>query len=247
MSVLGTLSLLLALQSPDPRFLYVKYQLTEKFGFSWQEVDSLFKDPRLRLYPPDAFPKRRIDWEEFKREILRPSSVRAGRTFITEHREVFEAAEARFGVESEYIASLLRVETHFGKNLGDFRVINVFYTRLLDKDSRRWKWAADNLIALSVYCLVYELDCYGIYGSHAGASGLPQFLPTTLVEHGVDADLDRMENVFSLRDAVFSAANYLVSLGWHKNKELVLAGYYGQSRGYPEAVERYALAVGRIE
>lgn len=247
MSVIGTLSLLLALQSSDPRLLYVKYQLKDKFGFDWREVDSLFADPRLQIYPPEIFPRGKVDWEGFTKEILSPSSIQAGREFIAANREVFAAAEARFGVESDYIASLLRVETHFGKNLGHFQVVNVFYTRLLEKNDKRWRWAADNLIAFSVYCLIYELDCYGIYGSHAGAFGLPQFLPTTLVGYGVDADGNRMEDIFSLRDAVFSAANYLVSLGWHEDKEQALALYYGSSRGYPLAVERYALAIRRVE
>lgn len=237
--------LFVAFQSPDPYLGEVKTELVERFGFGSKEVDSLFADPRLGVYPRSAFPKGTWSWTEYTAQILAPASVRDGREFLELHRDLFRAAEVRFGVESHYLISLLRVETHLGRNLGNYVVMNVFYTRL--RNPGRRTWAKENLVALAVYCLIYEIDCYEIRGSHAGAFGLPQFLPTTLVEYGLDADRDGMENLFSVEDAVMSAANYLTALGWRENKERALALYYGSSHGYPRAVERYALAVSETE
>ncbi len=228
-------------QNHDPRMEYVKSELMDRFGFQASEVDSLFADPRLAIYPPDSFPKRKISWDEYRREILSEQSVQNGRDFLESHRDIFNEVETRFNINGEYLVSLLRVETNLGEKTGNYRVINVFYTRLQDEE--RWQWAADNLIALTLYCLLYEIDCFEIRGSHAGAIGLPQFLPTILVKYAIDADGSGFEDLFSLHDAVASAANYLVALGWHENRSSALAEYYGSSRGYPATVELYASAL----
>jgi len=248
MGIAAIFCIFVAFQMPvpeQPELLAVKTELVDRFGFAKRQVDSLFSDSRLKRYPQSAFPKGAWSWENYTKEILSPASVRAGRKFLEEHRLIFQRAEEQFGVESHYLVSLLRVETHLGQNLGRYSVMNILYTRLQEKNRRTW--AEKNLIALSVYCLLYEIDCYAIKGSYAGAFGLPQFLPLTLVYYGVDADGDGVENLFSVEDAVMSAANYLVALGWHEDKTRALALYYGSSRGYPVAVRRYALAVKRIE
>jgi lytic murein transglycosylase len=63
----------------------------------------------------------------------------------------------------------------------------------------------------------------GMRGSWAGAMGHMQFMPSTLLKHGVDADGDGRINIWtSLPDAFASAANYLANTGWRKNEPVAL-------------------------
>ena len=49
--------------------------------------------------------------------------------------------------------------------------------------------------------------------------GHMQFMPSTMLKHGVDADGDGRINIWrSLPDAFASAANYLARTGWHKDE-----------------------------
>lgn len=78
--------------------------------------------------------------------------------------------------------------------------------------------------------------------SEEGAQGLMQIMPATNVDYGVDADGDGRPNPFSPKDAVYTAANYLVKLGWGtKSDETVLGLYYSGKNGVPNL--GYARAV----
>jgi lytic murein transglycosylase len=63
----------------------------------------------------------------------------------------------------------------------------------------------------------------GMRGSWAGAMGHMQFMPSTLLKYGVDADGDGRINIWtSLPDAFASAANYLAKTGWRKDEPAAL-------------------------
>jgi membrane-bound lytic murein transglycosylase B len=79
-----------------------------------------------------------------------------------------------------------------------------------------------------------------------GAFGLPQFLPSSVLSYGVDADGNGQIDLFMIQDAIFSTANFLVNHGYHKNKYLAFSRYYGSSRGYPRAVTLYASALSLV-
>ena len=56
-------------------------------------------------------------------------------------------------------------------------------------------------------------------GAWAGEIGMVQMLPKDILENGVDADGDGKVNLqSSTRDALFSAAKMLKSLGWKANE-----------------------------
>lgn len=49
-----------------------------------------------------------------------------------------------------------------------------------------------------------------------------QFIPTTLMQYGVDGNGDKKIDIInSVGDAMFSAGNYLNKLGWDKNQRIV--------------------------
>ncbi len=231
--------LVLAPQSNE-RMDYAVSQLIEN-GFSRQEAEAFFQDPRLKLYPPRTVQARKIDWDQIIARLVSPASVKRGKDFLLQHRDQLLAAEKKFGVPKEVITALLGLESNFGKTTGNYTTVNIFYTTLVRREEeKRWKWAGDNLASLAAYCRNIQSDCFEIQGSYAGALGPAQFLPQSVEAYGHDGNGDNLVNPFDINDAIFSAANFLVKHGWQEDQTKALGRYYGSSRGYPRAVLAYA-------
>ncbi|MDY3331099.1 MAG: lytic murein transglycosylase, partial [Pelistega sp.] len=63
-----------------------------------------------------------------------------------------------------------------------------------------------------------KFDGYTATGSFAGASGLGQFMPISILHYAVDADGNgKIDLRNSTKDAIFSVANFLVKHGWQSN------------------------------
>lgn len=228
--------------SPEPRITALEVRLALE-GVPTAVTASFFNDTRLYRYPGRAPIRREWTWQRFTTELLEPRSIVAGERFFLEHWRWFLDAQLRYGVSPEDILAILRIETRFGNELGSTGVFNVFYTYLFDRKESRALWAQDNLSALIHYCLAARLDCFELKGSHMGAFGLPQFLPVSALAYGVDADGNGVVDLFSVPDAISSAANYLAERGYHTDRLASFADYYGSSYGYPRAVHRYASAL----
>ena len=90
--------------------------------------------------------------------------------------------------------------------------------------------------------------------SYAGAIGWMQFMPSTWLRWGIDADGDGVADPWNPEDAVFSAARYLAASGgatdiaravysynhadWYVNEVLGLADLYGQGASTTFALDR---------
>lgn len=86
-----------------------------------------------------------------------------------------------------------------------------------------------------------------IRGSGSGAFGMPQFLPTSYLNHGVDGNGDGVVSLYDPDDAIYSCAKYLSAHGWkpgidHEAQRRVIWDY-NHSDAYIDTV--LALA-GRI-
>ncbi len=229
----------------NPRVQFVIAELVEN-GFSPSEAEAFFTDPRLAAYPPRTIQPRKIDWDQIIAGLVAPASVERGQQFLTEHEDTLRRAEEAYGVEKEVLTAILRVESNLGQNSGRYIVFNAYYTYLIQsEEERRWKWAAENLVALAAYCRArQEEDCFAVLGSYAGAMGPAQFLPSSVRKWGADGNGDAIVNPFEFDDALFSAANFLIEHGWRDDKMQALGRYYGSANGYPRAILAYAEALG---
>ncbi|MBI1956037.1 MAG: lytic transglycosylase domain-containing protein, partial [Acidobacteria bacterium] len=111
------------------------------------------------------------------------------------------------------------------------------------EEESRWKWFAENLVALAVYCKTTGNDCFDVRGSYGGALGPAQFLPKSAELYGADGDGDGVVDLAKPLDAIYSAANFLVKHGWHQDSTVALAKYFGAGNGYPRAVLAYTEAL----
>jgi peptidoglycan lytic transglycosylase B len=242
----ATFALFLALSpSVHQRVAYVVDQLTQN-GFSRREARALFRDRRLKTYPPVEVAPHQIDWDGFIASLVTADSVERGVEFLSQNRSALSQAEQRYGVEKEVLTALLRVESNLGKNTGRYVTFNVFYTSLVrSTEEFRWKRAAENLVSLAVYCKRSRESCFQIQGSYGGALGPAQFLPHTLEIYGCDGNGDGIVDPFQTGDAICSAANFLVQNGWREDQTEALGKYYGVTEGYPRAVLAYAETLRR--
>jgi len=235
--------LLLAAPAAGERVEYAITQMVQQ-GLSREEAEAFFQDPRLELLPPQVVQPRKIDWDQVIAGLVAGNSVQRGSEFLARYQESLARAEVQFDVDRIALTALLRLESNFGQNTGNYGAFNVFYTLLSRQEAeRRWRWAADNLAALAAYCKNASKDCFQVRGSYGGALGAAQFLPYSVLQFGADGNGDHVVDPFEMEDAIASAANFLVQHGWHADPAQALAKYYGTSEGYPRAVFAYAAAL----
>ncbi len=218
---------------------YIRKQLILS-GFSAVSVNKLLADKRLRLYPVKIVAYKQPDWKSIEDKLYSPASLQRGADYIKSNQTVFDQAEKDFGVPKEALAGLIAIETDFGKNVGGYVIFNMLYSRLIHWPESKWKGQAAELVALSKYCLQSKINCYSIRGSYAGAFGLVQFMPSSLLSYGIDGDHDGVIDLSQPADAIPSAANYLKMHGWAEDQLKALARYYGSSEGYPKIVLTFA-------
>ena len=122
---------------------------------------------------------------------------------------LWQRAGAAYGIPWQVLASINKVESNFGRNMGP---------------------------------------------SSAGAIGWMQFMPSTWMRWGVDADGDGVADPWNPTDAVFSAARYLAAAGgtsdlyrgvyaynhadWYVNEVLSLADVYGSDQTVAFSLDR---------
>jgi membrane-bound lytic murein transglycosylase B len=113
------------------------------------------------------------------------------------------------------------LETEYGSNKGNYGLPSSLMT--LAYEGRRAEFFRNQLLDTMRIVDAKHNTVAGMRGSWAGAMGHMQFMPSTLLKHGVDADGDGRINIWtSLPDAFASAANYLANTGWRKDEPVAL-------------------------
>jgi len=183
------------------------------------------------------------------RRLQSAASVAAARRCRARYAAEFEAAEAAHAVPAELIAAIIHVESACGRNTGASRVFHRL-ARLamanepanLARNVRRHaaRGAPDPTLparvrargryledvfypevrALFTVGVDLGIDPLALRGSVAGAFGYPQFLPTSFLNHGVDANGDGRVDLYDMADAASSCARYLRDHGWRPELSL---------------------------
>ena len=153
----------------------------------------------------------RGEYLQFKQEAARFEFAQA-------HARWLALAQERYGVEPEIVLGILGVETFYGRLTGGFRTLDALATLSLDfptgrKD--RTPFFRQELGRFFKLCKEQQLQPDQVKGSFAGALGLPQFMPSSWLQHAVDLDGDgHIDLLGSPADAIGSVAHYLQSFGW---------------------------------
>ncbi len=160
-------------------------------------------------------------WDRYKKLFIEDKRIKNGKKFIKENTSLFDQVEKEFGVPREIIASILGVETRYGKIKGSYRVLDSLTTLGFDFP-RRSKFFKSELIEFFILTRENNLDINTIQGSYAGAMGYGQFISSSYRAYAIDYDGDGYADLFnSVPDAVASIANYLKKHGWKRDGVIV--------------------------
>ncbi len=161
------------------------------------------------------------NWTLYRSRFVEPIRIRQGLKFWQENRRTLERAEKEFGVPAEIIASIIGVETLYGRNMGNFRVMDALMTLAFDFPTEHPRAAertaffrseVEHFLSLKSKS---KIDPLSLRGSYAGAMGLPQFMPSSWARFAVDYDGDgKIDLINSVDDAIGSVANYFIAFGW---------------------------------
>lgn len=144
--------------------------------------------------------------------------------FVADNLEDLVRTEKEYNIEKEMIASVIGIESNFGKNTGRYYAFNSFVS-LYAKDYRK-DFAITELTELLKFCKKNNRDIF-IKSSYAGAIGFGQFIPSSLNAYF-------MGDVYSMKDNINSVANYLKSN--KRNGDVGMIYSYNPSLFYVMAV-----------
>jgi membrane-bound lytic murein transglycosylase B len=199
-------------------------QMVSKHGFDPEALKALlaqvnYIDSAVQLMKP-APPGKPKNWQAYRERFIEPVRIDAGVHFWNENAAALARAEAQYGVPAEVIVGIIGVETVYGRNTGRFRVMDVLttlafaYPEAPNREARMsfFRGELENTLLLARKS---NLDPLTLVGSFAGAVGLPQFMPGSILAFGVDFDNDGQVDLRnSAVDAIGSVANFLLQHGW---------------------------------
>ncbi|XVJ69445.1 MAG: lytic murein transglycosylase B [Rhizobacter sp.] len=171
------------------------------------------------IMPPPAGTAK--NWAAYRARFVEPSRIHAGLAFWQTHAKWLELAEERYGVPAEIVVGIVGVETLYGRHMGSFRVIDALATLAFDFPSGRKDrspFFRDELEQFLVLTQREGVDPLSVRGSFAGAMGLPQFMPSSIMKYAVDFDGNGHIDLHkSHADVIGSVARYLSDFGWQRD------------------------------
>lgn len=238
-----------------------------KDGFDKNTIIRLYSNPKVYFEVKGAslflfHREAELNYDQF----TLPRNIQKSRKYMAKHKPDLLRAEKKYGVNKEIITAIILIETRLGTRLGGPSVLNMLSTvaslsdpdvrnifwgkvsksnKLTKKKFEKWvgrksKWAYNELKAFLTYTTREKIDPVRIYGSYAGAMGIPQFMPSNILAFAKDGNNDGRVDLFNHADAIMSVATYLKHYGWHsgikrKGAHNVIY-HYNQSRPYVDAV-----------
>ena len=176
---------------------------------------------RLMTPPPPDQAKSVRNWQVYRQRFVEPIRIRGGVAFMQAHAQALQKAERLYGVPTEVIAAIIGIETLYGRSMGDFKVLDAlntlafYYPPPIRPD--RVKLFQDQLADLIELDVAGKIDARTQRGSFAGAIGIPQFMPGSILRYAVSAQSNqRIDLSNNFDDSILSVANFLVEHGWVK-------------------------------
>jgi membrane-bound lytic murein transglycosylase B len=180
----------------------------------------------VKLVTPAPSPSIK-NWKIYQSRFLDPVRINAGVRFWKQNQATLQRAYEEFGVPPEVIVGIIGVETIYGRYMGNFRVLDALTTLTFDYPNTpnradRMATFRKNLEDYLVWTRDTQIDPTTVLGSYTGAIGIPQFLPSSIVQYAVDYEGNKHIDLRSSpADAIGSVANYLKENGWENGRPVV--------------------------
>ncbi len=199
-------------------------QMVKKYHFKRTELVKLFSavKPRPTVIRSIKAPLEQRPWYTYQMVFITESRIRQGVEFWNKYQDVLARAEKMYGVPASIIVATIGVETKYGKNTGEFRVIDAL-VNIAFSDSPRAPYFLNELKEFLLLTREQHLDPLKVMGSYAGAIGQPQFMPSSYRYYAVNFSGDRKIDLSkSEADVIGSIANYYKKHGWKTNEPIAI-------------------------
>ncbi len=230
---------------PEPSWSFVRNQL-KLANFSEPFIKALAKD-----YDTSAFEEvvrlnvlLFLKKSDYHGPQINDQAVSETSLFAKENKATLTKAQKTYGVPGQVVASLLYLESRYGKNSGHFHVPSVYLDlvqaprtevqaylltqthrysesitpeqkkEIIARTHRKARFALEELHALE---RVFKWNWKlgtDFRGSFSGAFGMPQFLPSSYLSFARAIAPKTQPNLDEADDAIMSVAFYLKQHGW---------------------------------
>ncbi|NIE68492.1 lytic murein transglycosylase B [Burkholderia sp. Ax-1719] len=205
--------------------------MVARYDFNADALHALFASASysataVKLVTPSPTPGTK-NWRAYQARFLDTVRINAGVKFWRANQATLQRAADQFGVPPEVIVGIIGVETIYGRYMGNFRVLDALTTLAFDypdtpNRTDRMATFRKNLEDYLVWTRDSQIDPSSVLGSYTGAIGIPQFLPSSIVQYAVDYEGNHHIDLRnSTADAIGSVANYLKQNGWETGRPVV--------------------------
>ncbi|MFZ3018626.1 MAG: lytic murein transglycosylase B [Gallionella sp.] len=191
-------------------------EMVAKHQFKRDELEQVFAHAQHRPAIIEAIsrPSTARPWPEYRASFVNRQRIKLGLEFWHKYRATLRRAEKKYGVPQEIVVALIGVETIYGRNAGNYRVLDALTTLAFDYP-RRADFFRSELEHYLLLARDQQFDLLSLRGSYAGAMGVPQFMPSSYRKYAVDFNGNHTIDLLREdRDAIGSVANYLLGYGW---------------------------------
>jgi membrane-bound lytic murein transglycosylase B len=217
--------------SGNPRLTHFINQMVTKHGFNRAKLTTLFTQVKHETWISNYMNRQRparkkpnpngAGWSKYRVKFVKASKINKGVQFWRQNEAALQRASQRYGVPAEYIVSIIGVETNYGNNFGKFRVIDALTTIGLT-NKRRGKSFLKYLEDFLLMTRKEGMNPLRPIGSHAGAMGYGQFMPSSFLNYAVDFDGNGVRDLWHPTDAIGSIANYFKKHGWRSGEAVTV-------------------------
>ncbi len=231
-TLLFILLLKLNLFSNETNYLYNKdaskliKDLVNNHGFSKSYLDELFSNVKVQKSALKYYTKKKKkdfeikkkyhgSWDRYEKKLLDQERIEVGAKFMKKNKKALNKAYKKYGVQPEYIAAIIGIESYYGKYSGDYPVFDALAT-LSFEENRRNEFFRNELKEFLILTKKNKQNPKSIYGSFAGAIGLAQFMPSNFKKLAIDFNNDGIVDLDNEEDAIGSIAKYFNKSGWNR-------------------------------
>ena len=230
----------LANQDVKNFIIYMK----KEHKFSKSKLEGIFKKVKFnkRVLSKYTVPKKayRSDasWRIYKNNLVVPLMFKKAREFKQKHLNLLKKISKDYSVDINIIIAVAGVESNFGRNIGNFSIIDSLSTLAFFKNRKQdfFRYELEEYLLL---CREERYNLFKIKGSFAGAMGVVQQLPSINREYGIDYDRDGVSNPWDIEDSLATIANFLNKNGWSSSRDIVLRVKYIGNKSLNSGFDKY--------
>jgi lytic murein transglycosylase len=169
----------------------------------------------------------------YRRAHVSADLIRRGQSRYASLWPWLSRVEQRTGVPASVMMAIYGHETSYGAVTGGFDILEALAS-LAYEGRRRTLFEGEFVAGLKLIDM--GIPRWRLKGSYAGATGYPQFMPSTVIRLRADGDGDGKSEIWSNQvDGLASIGNYLKDAGWKAGVP------WGIAVNVPTALDRNAI------